>query len=101
MATSIITSTGKATLLRVSDQSGRIYGGGNDFIEAEVILILDSMPANAYGFSLRNDNDLPARQGMLDLLRDAFNHNWTISIDASMEEGKTTGLIIRLWLTKG
>jgi hypothetical protein len=49
---------------------------------------------------LRNDNNRPAREGMLDLLRDAFNNNTTVIIDYNIPSGKKNGVIIRLALTK-
>jgi hypothetical protein len=58
------------------------------------------MPNNAFGFQLRNDNNRPARAGMLDLLRDAFNHNWTVAMDYEIDSGKKNGIVIRVWLTK-
>ena len=37
---------------------------------------------------------------MLDLLRDAFNHGWTVSIDHETPTGKENGVIIRVALVK-
>ena len=42
----------------------------------------------------------PARKGMLDLLRDAFNHAWIANIDFDIPAGKHNGTIIRTWITK-
>ena len=47
-------------------------------------------PADAFGFQLRDDANGPARQGMLDLLRDAFNHGWIANIDFDIPRGNTT-----------
>jgi hypothetical protein len=49
---------------------------------------------------LRNDNNRPARAGMLDLLRDAFSHNGTVLIDYNLNPGKVNGVIIRTALTR-
>jgi hypothetical protein len=49
------------------------------------------------GLTGRNE---PARAGMLDLPRDAFNHNWTVIIDYNIDPGKTNGVIIRTALTR-
>jgi hypothetical protein len=38
--------------------------------------------------------------GMLDLLRDAFNYNWTVCLDHLLVPGKNNGVIIRVELTK-
>ena len=32
--------------------------------------------------------------------RDAFNHNWTVTLDYNLASGKTNGIIIRTALTK-
>jgi len=57
-------------------------------------------PADAFGFQLRDDANGPARQGMLDLLREAFNHGWIANIDFDIPTGKRNGTIIRTWITK-
>lgn len=92
-------STGKVTLLRVHDVGTR-YGPPTDQIDVEVVIKLDSQPGKAFGFRLRNDNNALAHKSMLDLLRDAFNNNWTVTIDYDISPGKNNGVIIRVWLTK-
>ena len=37
---------------------------------------------------------------MLDLLSDALNHNWTVTLDCNLDTGKNNGIIIRTALTK-
>jgi hypothetical protein len=49
---------------------------------------------------LRNDGDGPARRGMLDLLRDGFNHRHKVWIDYNAPSGAHNGVIIRVWLTR-
>lgn len=95
----LLNASGKLTLLRVHDV-GTGYGGGSDNVDVEVVIALHSLPGKAFGFQLRNDANRPARQAMLDLLRDGFNHNWTVNIDYWIEPGKNNGVIIRTWLTK-
>ena len=92
-------SSGKLALLRVHDV-GTAYGPPNDTIDVEVILWLDTKPGMAFGFQLRDDANRPARQGMLDLLRDALAHGYTVTIDYNIENGKKNGVIIRTWVTK-
>ena len=84
---------GKLTLLRVHNV-GTGYGPPNDYLDVEVVVWLDTEPNRAFGFQLRNDNSRPVRQGMLDLLRDAFDYNWTVDID------ECDGVVFRVWLTK-
>jgi len=84
---------GKLTLLRVVD-FGTGFGPATDFIDVEAVLQLDTQPGKAFGFQLRNDRNRPAHQGMLDLMRDAFTNDRTVSIDALIVPGKNNGLII-------
>lgn len=92
-------ASGHLSLLRVH-KKGSKYGPNNDQIDVEVVTWLDSHPGQAFGFQLRDDGDGPARRGMLDLLRDAFNHGWRATIDYDIDDGKSNGVIVRVWLTK-
>jgi hypothetical protein len=92
-------ASGKITLLRAHDV-GTGYGPPSDFIDVEVVIQLDTRPGNSMGFQLRNDDNRPAREGMLNLLRDAFNNDWTVTIDYEIDEGDNNGVIRRVWLTK-
>jgi hypothetical protein len=95
----LLQSKGKLTFLRVHDV-GTSFGPNTDQIDVEVVMKLDSQPDRAMGFQLRNDNNRPARQGMLDLLRDAFNQNWSVAVDYNLDTGKKNGVAIRVALTK-
>jgi hypothetical protein len=95
----LLNASGKLSLLRVHDR-GTAYGPPTDRIDVEVVLQFVGRPADAFGFQLREDANGPARQGMLDLLRDAFNHGWTAHIDYNIDAGKHNGTIIRAWITK-
>lgn len=95
----LVQSTGKLTFLRVHDV-GTKFGPPTDQIDAEVIMKLSSQPDRAMGFQLRNDSNRPARQGMLDLLRDGLNHNWTVVVDYNLNSGKKNGVAIRVALKK-
>jgi len=93
-----INASGKISLLRVHDR-GTAYGPPTDRIDVEVVMQFVGRPADAFGFQLRDDENGPARQGMLDLLRDAFNHAWIANIDFDIPAGKHNA-IIRTWITK-
>jgi hypothetical protein len=93
----LLQSSGKLTFLRVHDL-GTGFGPPTDFLDVEVVVKLDSQPNKAFGFQLRDDTELPTRQGMLNLLRDAFNNNWTVTLDYWLEPGKNNGEIIRVML---
>jgi hypothetical protein len=92
------------TMLRVHEVETK-YGPDNDQINVEVVITLANHQG-AFGFQLRPgsladaNNSRLARQGMLDLLRDAFNHNWRVNIDYDIAPQKTNGYIVRVWLTK-
>jgi hypothetical protein len=97
-------ASGKITLLRVHDVETK-YGPEDDEINVEVVIWLNTHPGKAFGFKLRDDDNRPVRQGILDLLRDAFNHNWAVTIDyvgadlSDPDPAKDNFVIIRAWLT--
>jgi hypothetical protein len=91
---SLLAAQGKITFLRVSDVGGG-YGPPTDFIDGEVIIQLDSTGKNGYGFQLRTDGERAARKGMLDLLRDAFDHDRPVRVDY-IRTGLHNGTIIRV-----
>jgi len=96
----LLNLSGKIVMLRVNEV-GDSFGKPPDNFVVEVVVQLDSHAAGAAsGFQLRADANQPARQGMLDLLRDAFNHGWRVHIDHEVPAGKTKGTIIRTWVTK-
>lgn len=92
-------ASGKLTLLRVQDVGSK-YGPASDVIDVEVIAWLDSKPGMAFGFQLRTDANQAARQGMLDILRDAFKNGYTVTIDFDIDPGKKNGVIKYAWITK-
>jgi hypothetical protein len=94
----LLETSGILSLLRVHDL-GTEYGPPTDQINVEVVIQFEGQPTNAYGFQLRNDDEFPARRGMLDLLRDAFNNGHKVTIDYNIDQGKDNGTIIRTWLT--
>ncbi|MEO6103119.1 MAG: hypothetical protein ABIP44_05705 [Pseudoxanthomonas sp.] len=97
---SLLNLSGKIVLLRVNEV-GDSVGRPPDAIKAEVIVQLDSHASGSFsGFQLRADSNQPARQGMLDLLRDAFNNGWRAHFDHEVPAGKTIGTIVRVWVTK-
>lgn len=95
----LLGATGKITMLRTHD-IGTKYGPPTDQIDVEAVIQLDTKPGMAFGFQLRNDNQRIAREGMLDLIRDAFRNNWTVRIDYSITPPKKNGVIIRVWVEK-
>jgi hypothetical protein len=95
----LLQSTGKLTFLRVHDVGTR-FGPPTDQIDVEAVMKLNTEPDRAMGFQLRNDGQRAARQGMLDLLRDAFENNLTVVVDYNLDAGRKNGVAIRVALRK-
>ena len=91
---SLQVATGRISLLRVHDK-GTGYGPPSDFIDAEVIVWLDSEPEKAFGFQLRDNAERRVAEGMLALLRDAFNANRVVRLEF-IRSGCRTGRIMRV-----
>lgn len=91
---SLQAAVGLITLLRVHDP-GTGYGPPDDFTDAEVIVWLDSQPEKAFALRLRDDAHRPAAEGMLDLLRDAFNAGRPVQLDF-IRTGCRIGDIVRV-----
>ena len=91
--------SGQLSLLRVHDRGSK-YGPPSDQIDVEVVVQFRNRPDDAFGFQLRDDAEGPAREGMLSLLRDGFNHGWIVTIDYNISAGHHNGVAMRVWLTK-
>jgi hypothetical protein len=94
----IMQVSGKIKALRVHDL-GTGYGPNTDFIDVEAVVALEAND-NRYGFQLRQDPKLPAREGMLELLLTAMRNNWNITIDYDAQSGKKNHIMFRVWVTK-
>jgi IgA Peptidase M64 len=70
---------GRPTFLRVHDRDG--FGGPDDFLDAEVIVGIDTEPGRFFGFQLRDNDDEGRHQGMLDTLRTAFEDARLVRLD--------------------
>jgi hypothetical protein len=92
-------SSGKIVFLRVHDV-GTGFGPPTDFIDGEVVFILDGDRQSAFGFQLRNDNNQPAREAMFELLSNAFVHNLRVTVDYFIDPGKKNGRAFRVALAR-
>jgi hypothetical protein len=95
----LLEKTGKLVFLRAHDL-GTGYGPPNDALDVEAVFIINAIGDGAYGFQLRNDANLPARQAMFSLLRDAFVNNLPVTVDYLIDTGKQNGIAIRVALTR-
>lgn len=97
MAEQIRTASGKLAFLRVHRlRSG--FGPPSDFLDVEVVIGI-KRTKGGFGFTLRNDDNRFAHQGMLDVLRDVFNSDTSVEIEYLIdpgEFGKLNGNIIRV-----
>ena len=89
----VLVARGRLTLLRVHEV-GSGFGPPVDRIDGEVVMALDTEPGRAFGFQLRRDANLPARQRMLALLRDAFAQDRPLLIEY-LRTGQHNGTLIR------
>ena len=97
MAEQIRTATGKLAFLRVH-RLGSGFGPPSDFLDVEVVIGIKGAEGG-FGFSLRNDNNHFAHQGMLDVLRDVFNSDTNVEVEYTVdpgEFGKVNGTILRV-----
>jgi hypothetical protein len=92
-----IQRAGKITFLRVHD-IGTAFGP--DHLDIDAVIQLDGKTDLSYGFQLRTDTNQIARQGMLDLLRDAYANNWPVTIDYDIPAGKVNGVLFRVALVR-
>jgi hypothetical protein len=101
MASKLVASQGRVVELRVIELGSK-HGPPDDQIDVEVVAELDTVPSRNMGFQLRNDQNRPVRQGMLDLLRDAFEIGCQTRIEYSIdaEAGKHNGIIVRVILIR-
>ena len=92
---------GKLVFLRVH-RVGSAFGPAQDQIDVEAVVGLTGQPLNrGFGFQLRDDNNRVANAGMLDLLRDAWDRNWTVRLDVDVPDPpKQNGIILRTTLVK-
>lgn len=89
-APGIQAAQGRITFLRVHDHGG--FGAVqldededppepvNNFVDEEVVFMLDTRPGRAFAFELRNNDRRPSHEGMLASLREALVHDLDVRI---------------------
>jgi len=85
---------GRVNFLRINEVSEG-YGPPSDFLDAEVIITLDTEPGKAFGLQLRDDEDAADHRGMFDLLREAFKDDSPVNI-VYLKTGRKNGSIERV-----
>lgn len=94
MPDGVSATIGRLTLLRAHDV-GTKFGPPDDQLDVEVVVRIDSEPGHSFGFQLRNDGDREANEGMLSLLREAFERNARVRIEF-IRTGCSIGRIFRV-----
>ena len=90
----VTSAVGRLTMLRVHDV-GTKFGPASDQLDVEVVVRVDSEPGRSFGFQLRDDGDRRANEGMLSLLRDAFDRDRRVRIEF-IRTACSKGQIIRV-----
>lgn len=91
---SLQAAIGRLTLLRIHDV-GTGFGPPGDRLDGEIVVFLDTQPEKSFGLRLRADANRPAAEGMLGVLRDAFNRNRVVRLEF-VRTGCRTGRIVRV-----
>ncbi len=95
----ILEANGKVKAIRTHDL-GTGYGPDTDYIDVEVVVVLDSMPDDRFGFQLRQEPTLPSREGMFQLLVSAMQNDWNVTLDYYSEPNKNNHILFRVWVSK-
>lgn len=82
--------SGKITMLRLQEKGAEIMAGG-DKVEAEVIVQLDSQPKMV--FTMQNHDADPARQQIIETLRQAYLSDKPVTIEHKLNAGKPSAQI--------
>jgi len=91
--------TGTLASLRIQEIS-EPFGPPGDTIDVEVIVALNTSGTENYGFQLRVDQTQVMRRAMLDLLRDAYKNDWTVTLVYQKDPAKNNGILIRVQISK-
>lgn len=92
--TALGVASGKIAFLRVHDL-GTGYGPPDDYLDAEMIVRLETTPDLALGLQLRQGSLRADHEAMGSLLREAWRSGSPVGIDYA-KTGKKTGTIVRV-----
>jgi hypothetical protein len=96
MGDCILQESGRLSFLRVHDV-GTGFGGPGDRLDVEAVIRFDHAGSRSLGFRLRVDEDEPAHQGMLQVLRTAFSDDRVATVDYR-RTGRNSGVLLRVAL---
>jgi hypothetical protein len=96
----VLRRTGRVSFLRVHRLGGG-FGPNDDFIDVEAVAQVTGEDEHSFGMTLRDDEQLPAHQGMLELLRDGLIHDdLRTTVDYALDEGRSNGILMRVELRR-
>ncbi|MDH5230469.1 MAG: hypothetical protein OEY38_10435 [Gammaproteobacteria bacterium] len=91
-----INVSGKINLFRVQEK-GLELGAKDNFLDAEILVTLDSHPGQVFGIALHEID--PAKQAMVETIRAAYLNGAPVTIQHRRDVGKTNFRII--WVQLG
>jgi len=92
------TSTGKITSITAQEQ-GIEFGKKGDYLDAEVVVTLDSKPGYLFGVRL-HEGAQPATEAMIDLIKSAYFNNEPVSFFHVQAPGKKNVNVLRVELKR-
>jgi len=83
---------GNLAYIRINAEPGVGYGGGSNYVDADVIVKLRNRQNDRFVFQLRSGGNALLAEAMLDLLTVAYEHDYLVRIEY-LDEGRTTHFI--------
>lgn len=92
------TSSGKITSIMAQEQ-GIEFGSKSDYLDAEIVVTLDSKPGYLFGVRL-HDGSQPATVAMIDLIKSAYFNKEPVSLFHVQAPGKKNVNVLRVELKR-
>jgi hypothetical protein len=83
---------GHLAYIRVNAETNVGYGGGSNYVNADVIVKMRERPDDRFVFQLRSGGNAMVQEAMLYLLTVAYEHDYLVRIEY-MDEGRSTHFI--------
>jgi len=94
------TVSGKVSLIYVQEL-GKNYKVLGHPVYTEAVFKLSTKPNIWFHFHLRNDQESLVNQAYFDILRDAYNNNYTVSVLADISTSKPADTsVMALWISR-
>ena len=83
---------GHLAYIRINAEPGVGYGGGANYVDADIIVKLRERPNDRFVFQLRGGGTALLHEAMLNLLMMAYEHDFLVRVEY-WDEGRTTHFI--------